>query len=206
MLSHRQAELLLEDGPEDLLCQSRSGLRRQDDVAKDHPDAAPINPIGTSIAPRLPRHVECEMKNRVQPLEKRWIEVKPSRIERRRLDKPAANRVHAVGHGDARVKGSLRLDQPATRRNVARRVDAVAHVGPKLFQSLRPREQAAHADDRDCFVGMHHSNADDSSGIIRLGHLAVIFLASFGEIRHDRKDVDQARKLAKWVRFAKNVS
>ena len=38
---------------------------------------------------------------------------------------------------------------------------------------------------------------------MRIRHLAVIVLASFGEIRHDLKDVDQAPKLAKWVRFAK---
>jgi hypothetical protein len=33
--------------------------------------------------------------------------------------------------------------------------------------------------------------------------VAVILLASFGEIRYGSKDVDQPRKLAKWVRFAK---
>ena len=91
MLSHGQAELLLEDGPENLARQFRSGLGRQDDIAEDDADAVPIHRIGPSIAPRPPSHVECEMKDRVEPLEKQRIEIKPIRIERRPLDKAAAN-------------------------------------------------------------------------------------------------------------------
>jgi hypothetical protein len=52
---------------------------------------------------------------------------------------------------------------------------------------------------------MHHSDVDNSSSIIEKRYLAVIFVASFGNIRHDLKDVDQPRQLAKWLRFAKNV-
>ena len=65
-----------------------------------------------------------------------------------------------VGDGDPRMKCSLGLDQPAPRRNIARGVDPIAHVGPKLFQSSRPWEQAPHANNRDLIVWMHHSGVN----------------------------------------------
>ena len=150
--------------------------------------------------------MERELEDWVEPLKERRIEVKPIRIERWPLDKTATDRIDVIGDGDSRVERSLGLDHPATRRNVARRVDGVAHVDPKLFQSLRPREQAAHADDRDCCVGMHYFDVEDSSSRMQKRYLAVIFVASFGRFPHDANGVDQAGQLANWVRFAKNVS
>ena len=98
-----------------------------------------------------------EMEERVEPLEERWVEVKPVWVEHRPLDKAAADRVDAVGHGDARVKRSLGLDQPAAGRNVARRVDAFAHVGPELIEVISAREQAPDANNRNRVVWLHDS-------------------------------------------------
>ena len=46
-------------------------------LPKTTPTRSRSTPLGLCIAPRLPRHVECEMKDRVEPLEERWVEVKP---------------------------------------------------------------------------------------------------------------------------------
>ena len=79
-----------------------------------------------------------EMEERVEPLEERWSRSSPSGSSVGRVDKSAADRVDTVGDGDARVERSLGLDQPPARRNVARRVDAIAHVGPELIEIRAP--------------------------------------------------------------------
>ena len=56
-------------------------------------------------------------------------------------DKPAANRVDAVSHGDSRFERSLGLYQPATVRNGTRRVNAFADVGPKLVPGSPARPE-----------------------------------------------------------------
>ena len=115
------------------------------------------------VAPRLSRGMKRQVKDRVQPLEERRIDVEPRRVEPRHVDESAAGRVDVVGDGDPRIEGLGRIDQPSAGGNLAGGVDTVADVDPELLERLErrgtgprcPRSRSRRL--VPCLIHRHHS-------------------------------------------------
>ncbi len=96
------------------------------------------------------------MKDSVQPIEERTVEVESVHNDRGRGNEAPSGRVHVVGQGDPRVEGLCRVDQPAADGNVARGIDRFQDVRPESLGCLRAREKAPDAHDRDRFDWFLH--------------------------------------------------